>query len=310
MDLALNRSPDSRFAPDPDDRKPRPSQTAPSAKMDLSTVTDPLFRLPFAVGLLLALVLPLLGTLLLLRDEWLAALGFAHLAAAGALLGLAAGLPALLGGIAAATAGGIAKGLGRAQGNAVYGFMILAGWAGLLLIAANSGLGERLGHALIEGQLYFAGPLDLAAAILLMLASALALPWLMPRLLRARLLPQHAAANAAANPALGPAARQRWHLGFDLLGATAMAIATASIGVMAAFALVLAPAWLAFRIAPSWRWALVIAVAIGVLGYCTAFVLALLLDQPFAPVLVTALLVIIIGYASARLATRQGVDQR
>lgn len=263
--------------------------------MDLTPLTDPIFRLPFAVGLLLAAVLPLLGALLVLRDEWLAALGYAHLAAAGALLGLAAGLPAVAGGLAAALAGAAAKGAGGARGNAVYGFMILGGWAALLLIAANTALGEQLGHALIDGQLYFAGPADLAAALVLALAAAVALPWLMPRLLRARLLPQHELANRL------PA--RRWHLGFDLLAAAGMAVATAAMGLMAAFALVLVPAWLAFRFAPGWRWALALAAASGVLAYLVAFAAALILDQPFAPALVGVLL----ATASAGGALEQGI---
>ena len=47
-----------------------------------------LFLLPFLTGLGLALVLPVLGCFLRLRDEWLAALAYAHVAAAGALLAL------------------------------------------------------------------------------------------------------------------------------------------------------------------------------------------------------------------------------
>lgn len=43
--------------------------------MSLSLVVDPLFRVPFANGLLLALLLPLLGAYVRLRNEWLAALG-------------------------------------------------------------------------------------------------------------------------------------------------------------------------------------------------------------------------------------------
>jgi len=250
--------------------------------MDTSTLLDPMFRLPFTTGLLLSGVLPLLGALLLLRDEWLAALGLAHLAAAGALLGAAAGLPTVLGGLLAAAGGAIAKGGIGARGNAVYGFMILGGWSALLLIAANTALGEQLGHALIEGQLYFAGPVELAAAVGLGLAAAVSLPWLMPRLLRARLFPQHEIANRL------PA--RRWHLGFDLLTAAGMATATASVGLMAAFALVLAPAWIAFRIAPGWRWTLLLSVGLGVGGFVFAFGMALLLDQPFAPVLVAVLL--------------------
>ncbi|WP_295882655.1 metal ABC transporter permease [uncultured Thiohalocapsa sp.] len=260
--------------------------------MDLSLLSDPIFRLPFVVGLLLAIVLPLLGALLMLRDEWLAALGYAHLAAAGALLGLAFGLPALLGGVAAAGAGAAAKGAGGARGNAFYGFMILGGWAALLLLAANTGLGEQLGHALIEGQLYFAGPTDLMGAILLALVAGAGLPWLMPRLLRARLLPQHEVANAL------PA--RRWHLGFDLLAAAGMAVGTASLGLMAAFALVLAPAWIAFRMAPGWGWTLVWCTAVGALAYVVAFAAALALDQPFAPVLVAVLLAAAAGGAADR----------
>lgn len=234
---------------------------------------DPLFQLPFATGLLLATVLPLLGTVLMLRDEWLAALGLAHVAAAGALLGLAAGLPALAGGLTAAAGGGAAKGLLGLRGNSAFAFMILGGWTVLLLTAANTGVGDALGRALIEGQLYFAGPLDLAAAMLLSLAAALSLPWLLPRLLRARLFPQHETANDL--PAW------RWHLGFDLLAAAGIAVATASLGLMGAFALVFVPAWCAFRIAPGWRWALAIAAALGVLTYLVAFAAALTLDQPF-----------------------------
>ena len=45
-----------------------------------------LFLMPFLTGLGLALLLPVLGCFLRLRDEWLAALAYAHVAAAGALL--------------------------------------------------------------------------------------------------------------------------------------------------------------------------------------------------------------------------------
>jgi zinc/manganese transport system permease protein len=263
--------------------------------MDLSILTDPIFRAPLVVGLLLACVLPLLGAILMLRGEWLAALGFAQLAAAGTLLGLAIGLPPLSGGLAAAAGAAIAKGVGRVSGNTAYGFMILGGWAALLLIAANSPHGELLGNALVEGQLYFAGRADLTGALLLALISAMALPWLMPRLLRARLLPQYEAANRL--PAW------RWHLGFDLLVAGAMAVATASMGLMAAFALVLVPAWIAFRIAIGWRRTLAWSSLIGLLAYLSAFTAALLLDQPFGPSLVMVLL--LCALASLALTTRR-----
>jgi zinc transport system permease protein len=160
--------------------------------------------------------------------------------------------------------------------------MILGGWSALLLIAANTAIGDSLGHALIEGQLYFAGPVDLGAALALSVLSAPALVWLMPRLLRARLFPRDEVANAL--PAY------RWHLGFDLLAAAAMAVGTSALGLMGAFALVFVPPWAAFRIGRGWGRTLALSAGIGFVAFTVAFQLALVLDQPFGPVLVGVLL--------------------
>mgnify|MGYP005839262619 CR=1 FL=1 len=250
--------------------------------MTAELLLDPLFRLPFLVGLILAGLLPLLGALLRLRGEWLAALGLAHLAGASALLGLAAGVPAVLGAPAGALAGALVKGLGSCRGNTVYALMVLAGWAASLLVAANTHLGSAMGHALVEGQLYFAGALQLGTAIGVLALAAVALPWLLPRLVRAALFPQQERANAL--PAW------RWHLGFDLLAALALAVGAGTLGVMGAFALVFLPPWLAFGLAGGWRGALVLSAATGVALYAVAFALALAGDQPFGPVLVAVLL--------------------
>ncbi len=251
--------------------------------MDLSVLTGPLFRIPLLVGLVTAMVLPLLGLWLRLRGEWLAALGLGHLGGAGFLAGHAAGLPVPVAGpLAAAVAAAIKTVLPRRE-NSAYGLMILAGWAGGLLIAANSHLGEMASHALLDGQLYFTGPEHLLGLGLLALVTAVALPWLSRRLLRARLFPAFERANGL--PAW------RWHFGFDLLVAAALTLATTAIGLMAAFALAFLPPWVAFRRASSWRRALIWAPAIGVLAYLAAFVLAGALDQPFGPVLVATLLV-------------------
>ena len=53
-----------------------------------------------------------------------------------------------------------------------------------------------------------------------------------------------------------------------------------------AFALVFIPPWVAFRLASSWRVCLTIGVGLGVFTYGIAFATALVLDQPFGPVLV------------------------
>jgi zinc transport system permease protein len=135
---------------------------------------------------------------------------------------------------------------------------------------------------MVDGQLYFAGVEHLIALLLLALAVLALLPWLMPRLLRARFFPEHDLANRL--PAW------RWHLSFDLLVAFAMALGTATVGLMAAFALVFIPPWIAFHIAGGWRMTVVLSAGFGLLAYLIGFICAIALDQPFGPLLVAVLL--------------------
>lgn len=237
-----------------------------------------LFVTPFFAGLTLALLLPLIGNLLRLRNEWLATLGLAYLAAAGALFGMALHLPSFLGALGGALAGAGAKQASGGRSNSAYGLMILAGWALTLLVAANTALGDALAHALVDGQLYFVGRRELTIDVVILLLGLPALRWLTPRLIAARLFPERELANQL--PAW------RWHLGFDLLAAAAIAFGTATFGLMASFALIFVPPWIAFRLGTDWRRAQWLAAGIGVAGYGLSFWLALVFDQPFGPVLV------------------------
>lgn len=248
----------------------------------MALLFDPLFRVPLFVGLVAAALLPVLGCYLRLRDEWLAALGLAHVAAACHLLGMAIHLPVLLSGAGGAVIAVVIKQLLKKEGNGGYALMMLGGWAALYLIAANTTLGEALSHALSDGQLYFANKEQLVALLLGGGVTLALMPWWNRRLLRARFFPAHEAANRL--PAW------RWHLSFDLSVALLLALATGAIGLMGAFALVFLPPWLAFRLAPNWKAGLLIALLSGVTGYALAFVLALKFDQPFGPVLVAVLL--------------------
>lgn len=247
---------------------------------------DSLFTVPFFAGLALALLLPLIGNLLRLRDEWLATLGLAHLAGAGALAGMALHLPHFVGALTGSLAGAGVKQAAGGRSNSAYGLMILTGWAATLLIAANTALGDALAHALVDGQLYFVGGRELAIALIVLFVTLPALFWLTPRLIAARLCPGLERANRL--PAW------RWHLGFDLLAATAIATGTATFGLMACFALIFVPAWIAFRTSPDWRRAQWLVAAVGIASYGAAFALALGFDQPFGPVLV-AVLVLLFG---------------
>jgi zinc transport system permease protein len=246
-----------------------------------------LFLVPFLTGLGLAILLPLLGCYLRLRDEWLAALAYAHVAAAGALAALVGGLPPAAGGVlAAALAGGAKRFLAaRLAGSASHAMLLLAGWAVAVLLAANHPLAERLGHALFDGQLYFAGSDQLWLVAIGAPPALLILRALSRRLLLATVYPDFYRARGIAE---WPA-----QTGFDVLAALALALATMSLGVMGAFALVFVPAWIAFRRARSWCGGLVLAALVGLGGYVAAFLLALALDQPFGPVL--ALLLIAVG---------------
>jgi zinc transport system permease protein len=233
----------------------------------------------------------LLGCYLRLRDEWLAALAYSHVAAAGALGALVAGLPPAAGGIAAAALAGAAKRFlaVRLAGGSSHALLLLSGWAAAVLLAANHPLAENLGHALFDGQLYFSGSGQLWLVAIVMPVGLLALRALSARLLLATVYPDfYRARGIAAWPV---------NAGFDLLAALALALATMSLGVMGAFALVFIPPWLSFRRARDWRRGLLLALVIGGAGYTGAFALALGLDQPFGPVL--ALLLVLAGMVIA-----------
>jgi zinc/manganese transport system permease protein len=249
--------------------------------VNFALVFDPLFRIPFANGLLLAVTLPLVGAYVRLRDEWLASLGLAQATAAGGVVGALMGVHPLAGAIGAAAATAGLKGKLVKAGNDVYAVTILAGWCVALVGAANSVKGEELSHALLEGQLYFTTAHHLAAAACLLLAAAVGLPWMSRRLLLERFFPEHLGANGT----------QTWrlHAGFDLLVAFSVALSTQSIGVMATFGLVFLPPWAVFHGAPGWRKALVGTAVVGIAGYLVSFVVAILLNQPFGPVFVAVL---------------------
>lgn len=251
-----------------------------------------LFLMPFFTGLGFALLLPLFGCYLRLRDEWLAAFAYAHVAAAGALAAMALEIPLAAGGVALAVVAALAKRLLAARlslnGNTAYALLLLLGWAGAVLLTANLPMAERLGHALFDGQLYFADQNQLAAAVAAMVLALPLLAFLSRRLLLAQIYPAFFTARKL------PA----WpvHLGFDLLAVGVLAVATMSLGVMGAFALVFVPPWVAFARSATWSRGLFLAALLGIASYALAFYLALRFDQPFGPML--ALVLIAIGILS------------
>ena len=251
--------------------------------MDLSSIVDPIFRIPFFVGLVLTVAIPPLGCYIRLRDEWLAALGLSQMAAAGALVGGLMGMPPLVGAFGVTGLAAVWKGRLARAGNDLYAFGISAGWAAVLLVAANVTHGDEITHGITDGQLYFATSGHLAGAAILLVVTTAILATASRPLLMARLMPERYTANQA----------PVWLLNalFDLLVAGAIAVTTTVIGVVGTFTLVFIPASLVFRVVSGWRRAIMFSVVIGVVSYVPAFTGAILLDQPFGPVLVVALLV-------------------
>lgn len=261
--------------------------------MNFDLVFDPLFLRPFLTGLVFAVLLPLLGCYLRLREEWLAALALAQMAAAGALLSLLTPLPLMAGGLAAAFAAVLLKnafeGGRRGRQGAAYALLLLLGWGLSILLVSNLPLAERIGHALFDGQLYFTELAHLVAALVCAVVVLGLLVRLSPQLLQAHFFADFFRSRGGSPRRIG--------LMFDFLVAAALALATMSLGVMSAFALIFVPPWLAWRHARSWRSSLVWAAGIGVAAYVLSFVLALVLDQPFGPLL--ALVLVGLGLVEA-----------
>ena len=247
-------------------------------------IWDDLFLLPFLAGLGLAVMLPLLGSYLRLRDNGFAALAYAHLSASGALLATLFAWAPLWGGVFMTLLFGASQSwLGRKLGKAqVFPAGLLLGWAISILVTANFPLAERLGHALFDGQLYFASLTEVGLVGVWLVLVAILLRCWSSRLLLHHLYPDFFRLQQG----------RAWpvQLGFDLLVALSLSLATLVLGVMAAFALIFIPSQIAAKRASNWRRGLVLSLLISVLAYMLAFALALYADQPFGPVLVLMLL--------------------
>jgi len=250
--------------------------------MTLSLAWDPLFRLPLATGLLLAIALPLLGAFLKMREQWLSGLGVAQLAAAGGVIGALLHLPVILFALAGAAVGGVARALTGAARNEHYAVMLLGGWAAVLLLARYGHDANMTAMHLLNGQLYFTALPHLLGAALLLATLLASGHWLARRLLIARLFPGHFRANRV------PAWPHELWLEALLVGGIVLGIST--MGVMATFAMTFIPPWVAFRLARGWMRALLLSALLGVSACLAGFGAALALDLPFGPTLVAMLL--------------------
>ena len=248
----------------------------------LAPLFDPLFRLPFLTGCVLAVLLAITGVFLRLRKEWLSALGFSQLASCGALLAGVLEWPMLLGSFGLGTLGVLLKSLTRSSGSTAPVVMLLFGWAGSILVTANHPASEQAGHAMQDGQLYFTDSTHLYAALGLAALALLLLRRFSRWLLIERLFPDYFHARGMRDG--------HYRFAFDLLACAVVVLGTTSLGIMANFALCFLPPLIAFQRARHWQHSLWLASALALLAHSLAFSLALMLDQPYGPMCVMVLL--------------------
>src|ERR1700741_1919865 len=152
-------------------------------------ILDPMFRWPLLTGMMFAALLPVLGMYLRLRQEWLAALAFAQVAAAGSLGGAILGLPPQVGALACTCTAAAFKGWLAKTGNNGYALLMITGWAAAILMLANVPIAEHLGDALVDGQLHCTASTHRAFGGAFLVVAVAVMPWLSRKLLLERMFP-------------------------------------------------------------------------------------------------------------------------
>ena len=235
-----------------------------------------LLALSFSSGILITAVLALAGAGLFMHGSVWQALAVSQWAAAGGVLASVFALPVLP--VAIGIAGAVMAMISRSRDAERLPLVaFLAGLALVTLLAANFAQASLAAASWAEGQLYFVGAIEFRAIAVAALASLMLWPILMRLWLHHQLFPDVPAHSGPARwrQALGAA----WLLGAIVLGSMAL-------GVPAALATLLLPAWGASFLARDARGLLGWSLGLALAGFLLAWGASLALDQPFAPVLV------------------------
>lgn len=248
-----------------------------------------LLLIPFMAGVLITMVLALAGAGLFLRGSVWQALALGQWAAVGGVVASILHWPVLP--VALLLGGGVMALLQRSPDRERLPLAVfLAGLAAVTLLAANFAQASLAATAWAEGQLYFAGPGELWAAVALGLVTLLMMAVLRRVWLHAQVAPDVSAAKA-------PATWQR--LGEIAWLIAAIVLGSMILGLPAALATLLLPAWGAAWLARNLTGMLLWTQGLALTGFLLAWALSLPLDQPFAPVLVLVNILLALG---ARLA--------
>jgi len=235
-----------------------------------------LFVPPLVAGLLMTSVLALAGSGLLLTGSVWQALAVGQWAAAGGVAASVSGLaPAAVALGPAIVVVGLLRRAPPGERPPMAAF--LTGLAATTLLAANFGGASMAAARWADGQIQFVSPAEVAviaglAGLSLTLAPLLTRHWLRTQL-APDLFPE------------GPASRWPWEAGWLVL---VIVLGGLTLGLPAAMAGLLLPAWGAAHHARGLRSFLLRTQAISLSGFALAWAISLALDQPFAPVLTLA----------------------
>lgn len=257
----------------------------------LTEALDSLLLWPFVGGVLMSLLLGLGGAAFFLRGSAWQGLALAQGASAGGLVAsvlvwplvpTALGCAAILMGV-----------LQRYQDQERLSLVIF-----VLALATSTLLASHFSQASLaaarwtEGQVYFLTLNDLLWILTLALISLLLLPWLYRIWLWSQ-LGVHQRQQKLINRC-GRLVDLGWRLMLVVLGSM-------TLGLPAALACLLLPAWTAALLARGYNHFLLLSSLLSGLAFLVAWVLALIWDQPFAPVLVVvAVIQALVVYALQR----------
>jgi ABC-type Mn2+/Zn2+ transport system permease subunit len=247
---------------------------------------------PLVNGLLVASLLALAGVALFLRGSGWQALASCQSAAAGGVvastMGLAVTPVALLAALVAlgvmrrAGPGGDARSSGDPARMPLAVFLLATALTSLL--AANLAAASLAAARWVEGEILFAVASDVVWAFGLAVLTLAALPKLTGRWLAEQCEPDCSAQASAAG-----VRTKRLGQGLDLMWMTLVLVLGArTLGVPAALAVLLFPAWAAARTASSFRGLLISSQLLALAAMVAAWAPTVLWDQPFAPSLVLA----------------------
>lgn len=244
----------------------------------------------FLTGLGVSLLLGIGGAGLMLRGSVWQALAVSQWSAVGGVLASIIAWPVMT--VAALTAG-LSLVIVQVKRNSEQWplGLFLVGSATVLLLAGNFAQAELSAASWAEGQLYFVTSTLALSAALITGSALLTLPFFFQQWLRLQ-----------AQPDQGTFPKPNgWRLIAEAVWWTAIIVlATATVGSIATLAFLLFPAWIAALVSRNAVQFVCFAALFSVLGYLIAWTLALVLDQPFAPVLILTLCLLSSFVASAR----------